>query len=486
VQSLQSAESSVLVPGGEDVRGLNEKERSELPSAPPDAFERLTCFQAALIAFTIALVASLFFLDLYRPFRGIHRPLGGESYDGYLELAQNLIAGNGYVFEPGGHAVFHRPPLFPILLMPGVLLPETFWRSYVVLLNSAFFGATAALLLWIGRKMLSPRQAGWAWLLFVANPFILACVKNAVPAICQTFTAVALMALSWICWQQIKRREPLSGGIILAFAAAGAAGLFLHGTMLAVVALGIGALGILSIINRTWRALPGLTAIALLTSLIVAPWTWRNYRVTGLFIPVAGNAGFAYFAGNAHWGITEAAWLSGETLHQAELRHAGLSSNEPVRFYGLTDPAAERRANEGVSRHIKEHPAAFGKKVFLNGLELYWPLVHHLFSPSALEERARVYPLPRLWWIDVVPQTLYHLLFVGAAAAGWWLLWKNAVQREYAWFLGSAWLISVLPYLPFLTFINGGRSYYAFGTYPMLALLTAACLGAAKARPSKL
>ena len=86
--------------------------------------------RGATVAFVVALMVSLIMVQVVRPLLKIDRPLGGEAYDGYLELAQNLVAGNGYVFEPGGHKVFHRPPLFPALLVPGMFLPEAAHRIY--------------------------------------------------------------------------------------------------------------------------------------------------------------------------------------------------------------------------------------------------------------------------------------------------------------------------------------------------------------------
>src|SRR5689334_449612 len=140
--------------------------------------DSLSVFKAGALSFLLAFSGCLFITYALRPLVKVDRPLGGEAYDGYLELAQNLVAGNGYVFEPGGHKVFHRPPLFPALLTPGMLLPESMWRMYVALLNSLFFGAAAGVLLKYARKVFSLRLATVAWLLFALNPLLLAACKN--------------------------------------------------------------------------------------------------------------------------------------------------------------------------------------------------------------------------------------------------------------------------------------------------------------------
>ena len=57
---------------------------------------------------------------------------GGFAHDGYVELARSLARGDGFVFEPGGAAVSHRPPLYPLMLAPLMLLPEPLQRAQSV------------------------------------------------------------------------------------------------------------------------------------------------------------------------------------------------------------------------------------------------------------------------------------------------------------------------------------------------------------------
>ena len=145
--------------------------QSEIPAGAADVspsllerialrLERLTLSRGALLVFLAGLCSSLAISFVVRPMMQIERPFGGEPYDGYIELAQNLVAGNGYVSEPGGPKVFHRPPLYPVMLIPGVLLPQSLWRSYVALLNSALVGIASAVVLWWGRNFSEPGLGG--------------------------------------------------------------------------------------------------------------------------------------------------------------------------------------------------------------------------------------------------------------------------------------------------------------------------------------
>src|SRR5687767_9005527 len=88
------------------------------------------------LAVTLALgCLALLVLPFLRSRLGIDDALGGRPHDGYVEIARNLASGHGFVFEPNGAPVFHRPPLYPGLLAPIMLLPESWHRALVTLLD---------------------------------------------------------------------------------------------------------------------------------------------------------------------------------------------------------------------------------------------------------------------------------------------------------------------------------------------------------------
>src|SRR5262249_10972235 len=148
------------------------------------------------------------------------------------ELAQNIVSGNGYVFEPGGAKVFHRPPLYPLMLIPGVLLPHSLWRIYVALLNSALVGISATIVLWWGRKLFGPRIAGIAWLLFGFNPWIQCSVKNPLASNCQVLAFILIVVTTWGMLRRIIHKEHISIWYVGGYTCALLMGSFSHGTML--------------------------------------------------------------------------------------------------------------------------------------------------------------------------------------------------------------------------------------------------------------
>ena len=221
--------------------------------------------------------------------------------------------------------------------------------------------------------------------------------------------------------------------------------------------------------------------------LAIAPWTWRNYKVTGLFIPIAGNSGYAYFCGNSRWGITLPATHAAEPPHGGELRHAGLPGNNPkewLHYYGFRDPKVEKLVNDRFKQHLKAHPREFVKKLFLNAIEYYWPLVYYLFPPpetyaaeAPFLEAIRHEANP-----DSVPLTTFNLVFVAVSFCGLVYLLKRKEMRAHALLLMCAWAVYALPYFVFLTFVSHG--IYTFGTIPVLSYLTAVFLLKPKTLPT--
>ena len=71
----------------------------------------------------MCLFAGLFIIFVIAPLTGVSKHFG-RANDGYIQLARSLGTGDGYVFEKDGPPVFHRPPLYPALLVPITFLPD--------------------------------------------------------------------------------------------------------------------------------------------------------------------------------------------------------------------------------------------------------------------------------------------------------------------------------------------------------------------------
>jgi hypothetical protein len=424
--------------------------RAKIAAAMSIASVRTTILQRPFLwAFAVAVALSL-------PGMIKAPAIGGSKHDGYLELAQNIARGNGYVFEAGGAKVFHRPPLYATLLAPGTLLPRVMWPLYVVILNAACFAATAGLLLRATRRHVGERAAVCAWPIFVLNPFALYTIKNPMPPHAQTLAYLLITVLGVEFAMRLWHRDPPCGRFLFGYLGALFGGAMCHGTMLMNAALWLGILAVIAIYRGRGKGLLEVAVCGICLLMLIAPWTWRNYRVTGLFLPVAGNVGVAYFAGNAHWGITGPPEARDETKAQALFRHAGLPPETKLEYYGLVDPQDEKFINAKFSEHAKTHLGALLRKSFLNADEYFFPITYYILM-------RREMPL------EPLAISFYFAMLLGLAAFGFFLLWRRKETRLVAIATVLFALAYAVPYFPFLTFV--GHSLYTFGTIPFFAAL---------------
>lgn len=105
-----------------------------------------------------------------------------------------------------------------------------------------------------------------------------------------------------------------------------------------------------------WPVIKGLLGTTVVIVLLIAPWTFRNYRAFGTFVPLNTNAGFAFFWGNHPiYGTTFVGLLPADgpsygdlipdelrSLNEAELDQAllkrgiGFITADPVRYFWLS------------------------------------------------------------------------------------------------------------------------------------------------------
>lgn len=405
---------------------------------------------------------------------------GGVRQDGYLELARSLVRGDGYVFEPGGDAVSHRPPLYAFLLIPVVLLPDAWQRPALTVLQSLLLGVICASTFRLAARWFGEGTARVATRLLLINPWLYWMTTVPMAPLLQTALYLWLLRLLFACRPGGRVASPS----LLAGPVAGALALT-HGSMLLSIPLLFGVAGVLAL----WRDPPSLRPLALATLLTVAciaPWTARNWVVFHRFIPVASNAGLAYFAGSAHWGhgqLTgatppEEIWGAPAAIEALYMTGVDKPLNEVTHYYGMRDVQLDARLQRLALAHATEDLPRLFSKMALNGLENYFPIVFPLVQGSqpTLLERALASPLKLV-------RSAFYL--------GWWILALVALLRppkgrglELA-LVVTALVAFVVPYLPFLTFV--AHSMYNFGSLPCLAILAAlgwrALVGGAAVEP---
>jgi hypothetical protein len=410
--------------------------------------------QAFWISFLACLVFGFFILFVVSPITGLSKNFGAAN-DGYIQLARSLVAGDGYVFEKNGPPVFHRPPLYPVFLVPVALFPEHLQRYIIVLPQSILIGFVGMMIFKISGRLYNHKVAAVSLLLFLINPWVYWNAKNPMTPVLQTFLYLIFAYFTAVELFNKTGLKLLLMGLIVGISGAGLS--LTHAAMLPVVVFFILVLFITAAVKNRKRVFVSIIA-AVLVLCLIAPWTYRNWVVFHEFIPVSGGSGLAYFNGNVHWaGIEPVPQRPGESYIDASLRVLGIEGSEQTltHWKGFKDIRDEDLADKRMVENIKNYPVLFAKKVVLNAAEFYFPA----FTKSFLAIKKTS---PEQWALSI-----FHLVLWLAAIAGIFYLMRAGLLLLAAIFFYSVW------YFPFATgFI--GHSLYTFGTIPFLCILSAA------------
>ena len=231
-------------------------------------------------------------VQLYLNHAGRDFVIAGDA-DGYLELGRKLAAGEEYAAHDPPRRVM-RMPGFPALLALAVRLneehPLPVARALIVLCGTV----TCGLVCWLGALLfdlrtglvagvisaVTPTLIGFSAIVLTETPFALTLTLSLIP--------LALLSRDWKPGAVVQdRRRPMflaaaSAGLAIALAC------FVRPSWL-LVAPGFCVLHCAVLCCRSRRLLPSAVieaaVLCAVLALAFAPWTMRNARVTGHFVP---------------------------------------------------------------------------------------------------------------------------------------------------------------------------------------------------------
>lgn len=406
---------------------------------------RQSFWLSALVCF----FACLFILLVISPLTGLSRYFG-VGHDGYIQIARNLVSGNGYVFFKEGPPPLNRPPFYPIFLTFTALFPEN-WQPYILVVQqSLLVGVIGMMLYKFACDFFGGRIALIALALLLINPWIYWNAKNPMTGIMQS---ALFMVFAWLVYQEYfgksKQKAFLSA---LFLGLAGSALMLTHSAMLMTVILAFAILFSRALKFRRRIIVPVISIV--LTIAIVSPWTYRNWQVFHRFVPVSSNAGLVFFYGNVHWkGITREPQQPGESQMQAALRTLNIHGPEDslIQWDGFKDARLDRYANGKMMEYIRIHPGLFTEKCLLDAVEYYFPALTFPFLAIRTSS------------VENIAITIFHLVL--------WMLAALALAHSgsKAWWLLAAIMLYAIWFFPFGTAI--GHQLYTLGTIPFLCIL---------------
>lgn len=207
----------------------------------------------------------------------------------YLQLASNMMSGRGFVTDLEPYFRSWRPPGYPFFLV-GVFTFFGQSASAIAALQSVLGALTCVWILRIGTACVGPRVGLLAAALTIVNPELLRLTPN---PLTETLY-VALVAWTVLLVIGVYRGAGWRTAALAGFTLGAA--ILVRPTLLPAVPFialfaGFGAARDRS--ERVRRAvLVGAVAVA-----VLVPWTLRNYRIHGAFVPVATIGGVALFVG---------------------------------------------------------------------------------------------------------------------------------------------------------------------------------------------
>jgi hypothetical protein len=224
----------------------------------------------------------------------------------------------------------------------------------------------------------------------------------------------------------------------------------------------IGILFIKALLENRDRIFIAILA-GFIATCLVAPWTYRNWVAFNKFIPIAGGSGLGYFNGLVQWNIDpNCTQRKGESCIDASMRVAGIAGSEAVdtHWKGFKDINTEERMNKKVAEHLCKNPGLFLKKVLLNIVGFYFPMLpyHYLTNKNFSAENAAM--------------TIFHMVLWFFALIAIWSIKKQKYWRLSVELMVAAIVFYAVWFLPFTIFI--GHSLYTLGTIPFLSILAAA------------
>lgn len=212
---------------------------------------------------------------------------GDEPY--YDTLARGILANGTYHFN--GEASVHRPPGWPFTLaMIYKYVGET--RAATVACQVAFDCVTLLGTGWMAGRMFGSAAAGAVGfcLALIWPPFAReARLMQTEPLFTMLITLMLLRFQSYLLRPGVWRA--LTVGLFAGLSC------YVRPTGLVIFA-GLCLGWLLQTRGRALLRVPSLVAMAVGIMLVLGPWTVRNYRVTGEFLPVAVGSGEQFFLGS--------------------------------------------------------------------------------------------------------------------------------------------------------------------------------------------
>jgi 4-amino-4-deoxy-L-arabinose transferase-like glycosyltransferase len=334
------------------------------PAAPPRDAAPGAGLRRAVAVFALVLG-----VRLALGFGVLPRSLPENPRDGYVLLAETLASEGRLAFGADAAPTLFRAPAYPAALAAGYLALGDMPAS--VLIVNALSGALGAALVDRAATLVALRAVPVAWTLVLA--LFPHAVYYGASGFVDTFYAMTV-ALALLSALGVLERGDLRSG--LWWGAACALSVLTRPVLLPFPALLLAYAGL-----RRRRALRAAVVGALVAGALVLPWTLRNRRVSGAFVPVTTGAGFTTLTGFFMPHGTQGARLIRQGQRAAVREALGLEGAEAERElrrlhspsgYWDIRPEADAVYGRAAWELTWRRPALLLRKLALNLLRFFY------------------------------------------------------------------------------------------------------------------
>lgn len=306
----------------------------------------------------------------------------------YLTFAQNVASGGAYGWRPDEPSAFWAPGTSLVYAALFRVFGEGF-RSIVVL-NVILGVAGVWLTMVVGARLLGARAGMIAGVIAALWPFhIQFTTILASELLCTTLSLGGMAA--WIFWKDRPAARIIAGGVLFAAAS------YARPTALLVPVI-IAGLDFLRGPDRA-RTFIHAALLGLVMAATIAPWTIRNARVFGQFVPISTNSGSNFWMGN-----------NPDTT--------GTYQPLPEWVEGMGEVERDRALKRAAMEYIAEEPVAFAKRTVIKLFRLHDRQTIGITWNKGL---SRVFPEPAIKALKAAGQA-YWLAVLVLGVVGTFLL----------------------------------------------------------------
>jgi 4-amino-4-deoxy-L-arabinose transferase-like glycosyltransferase len=410
----------------------------------------------------LVLAAALAIGLLVRLFVFWHTPaLGAEIEDEkhYVQLAGNIVAGNGFAWGPGQPTSI-RPPLYPGLVAAIFAVAGPGSLQAVRLVQIALALATVALICALGRRAFTPAAGHYAAAIFFLYPSFVFFNFTILTETLFTFLLVAFVLLSVMLIQVPRVSIALLCGLTLGLAALTRSVLWplplIFCPLVAVLLRGP---------LRLRVALPA--AVLAGYALVIAPWAVRNTKLQGVVTIVDTMGGLNLRMGNYEYTPDDRMWDAVSIQGEHSWSYP-MAQEFPGQY--LTEGRKEKWAQKKAIEYMRAHPRTTLRRSLIKFAD-FWGLEREYAAGVQLG----MYAPPR--WIGAGISLLIVIAYLAVMISGAAGLWLAAPEiRVHVLLLLPVVVITGVHTLVF------GHSRYHLPLIPLIALYAASWLTTDRAR----